>query len=81
MTIATTSLLPHTFRVYSSEALVPVAITYTCHLIWPFVLDPYFTTFTVSHLIRKRRASLTLCSSKKLSALVRRNWIRNSNVI
>lgn len=48
MIIATTSLIPHTYRVYSSEAIVPLAITYTCHLIWPFVLDPYFTTFTVS---------------------------------
>jgi hypothetical protein len=47
--VATTSVVPHTYRVYSIEALIPVLITYVCHLIWPFVLDPYFTTFTVSH--------------------------------
>ena len=46
--VATTSVVPHTYRVYSIEALIPVLITYVCHLIWPFVLDPYFTTFTVS---------------------------------
>lgn len=48
MIVSTTSVMPHTYRVYSSEAIVPLAITYACHLIWPFVLDPYFTTFTVS---------------------------------
>lgn len=48
MIISTTSIIPHSYRVYSSEAIVPMAVTFGSHLIWPFVLDPYFTTFTVS---------------------------------
>lgn len=48
MIISTTSIIPYSYRVDNIEALVPLSITYICHLIWPFVLDPYFTTFTVS---------------------------------
>ena len=48
MIISTTSIVPYSHRVVNIEALVPLAITYVCHLIWPFVLDPYITTFTVS---------------------------------
>ena len=47
MIISTTSIIPHSYRVYSSEAIVPMAVTFGSHLIWPFVLDPYFTTFNV----------------------------------
>jgi hypothetical protein len=66
MIISTTSLIPHTHRVENIEALVPLAITYICHLIWPFVLDPYFTTFTVSRLMVKSWAKLTTYSSSPL---------------
>lgn len=48
MIIACTALIPIEHRVMNIEAIVPLSITYISHLIWPFVLDPYFTTFTVS---------------------------------
>lgn len=48
MIVSTTSLTPAAYRVVTIEAIVPLALTYAFHLIWPFVLDTDITTFTVS---------------------------------
>ncbi|RSH92500.1 hypothetical protein EHS25_008916 [Saitozyma podzolica] len=44
--VSTTSLTPAAYRVVTIEAIVPLALTYAFHLIWPFVLDTDITTFT-----------------------------------
>lgn len=40
MAVRTTNVIPREYRVYTVEAIVPLTITYGCHLIWPFVFDP-----------------------------------------
>jgi hypothetical protein len=52
MVVSTTSLAPAAYRVTTIEAIVPLALTYAFHLIWPFVLDTDITTFTVSQPMR-----------------------------
>jgi hypothetical protein len=52
MIVSTTSLTPAAYRVTTIEAIVPLALTYAFHLIWPFVLDTDITTFTVSQSTR-----------------------------
>ncbi|KAL7418822.1 hypothetical protein Q5752_006506 [Cryptotrichosporon argae] len=46
MVISTTELIPHNYRVYSMEAILPLAYNYGIHLVWPFLLNPFFTTFS-----------------------------------
>jgi hypothetical protein len=52
MIVSTTSLTPAAYRVITIEAIVPLALTYAFHRIWPFVLDTDITTFPVSHPMR-----------------------------
>jgi hypothetical protein len=48
MVITTTSIMPPEYRVNDVTVLIPMILIFGCHLIWPFVLDPYLSTFTVS---------------------------------
>jgi hypothetical protein len=48
MIITTTSIMPVEYRVNSITTLIPMSLIFGCHFIWPFVLDPYLTTFSVS---------------------------------
>lgn len=47
MCLTTTSIMPIEYRVNDVTVLVPMSLIFGCHLIWPFVLDPYLSTFTV----------------------------------
>ncbi|GFZ47911.1 hypothetical protein JCM24511_05658 [Saitozyma sp. JCM 24511] len=46
MIISTTAVTPPGYRVTQMDVIVPLAVTYGCHLIWPFALDTDITTFT-----------------------------------
>jgi hypothetical protein len=46
MIVCASSITPLAYRVTGMDALVPLALTYGSHLIWPFVLDTDITTFT-----------------------------------
>jgi hypothetical protein len=48
MIASTSSLMPAEYRVGDLTAIIPLSICFGSHLIWPLVLDPYLTTFTVS---------------------------------
>ena len=48
MVLTTTSIMPVEYRVNDLTVLIPMILIFGCHLIWPFVLDPYLSTFTVS---------------------------------
>jgi hypothetical protein len=45
MAISMTTVVPKGYRADGQiEAVVPLTFTWVAHLVWPFVLDPYFTT-------------------------------------
>lgn len=44
MIVSTTSVTPMAYRVKSIEAIVPLAVTFGGHLLFPFCLDPHFST-------------------------------------
>jgi hypothetical protein len=46
MIISTTAVTPTGYRVTQMDVIVPLAVTYGSHLIWPFALDTDITTFT-----------------------------------
>ena len=43
-------VFPEQYRVDSIEAIVPMAVVAGSHLLWPFALNPWFLSFSVSHL-------------------------------
>ena len=46
MIVSTTKVIPMAYRVSNLEAIIPLSLAYSAHLLWPFALDPYFTTFS-----------------------------------
>lgn len=46
MFVCMTHLVPASHRVQDITIIIPLSITFFAHLLWPFSLDPYFTTFT-----------------------------------
>lgn len=49
--VSTTSIVPIQYRVKNVTSIAPLAIVYAGHLLWPFVLDPYLLTFSVSSIL------------------------------
>ena len=48
MGICASSIVPSGLRVTSMEVLVPGGMIAATHLLWPFVLNPWFISFSVS---------------------------------
>lgn len=48
MIITTSSLMPSGYRVSNIEVTFPMGLVTACHLLWPFVLNPWFISFSVS---------------------------------
>lgn len=47
--IATTlPVFPESYRVTSIEVIVPLSVVAGSHLLWPFALNPWFLSFSVS---------------------------------
>lgn len=45
MAIAMTPIVPKGYRADGNiVAVIPLTFTWVGHLLWPFVLDPFFTT-------------------------------------
>lgn len=44
------SSFPDGYRIISIEVIVPMAVVAASHLLWPFALNPWFLSFSVSHL-------------------------------
>jgi hypothetical protein len=42
------SAMPSGYRITSIEVIVPMAVVAASHLLWPFALNPWFLSFSVS---------------------------------
>lgn len=49
MIIGGTSLIPPGYRIINMEVTVPLGIIAGAHLLWPFALNPWFISFSVSY--------------------------------
>ena len=54
MIVGSTSLIPAGFRINNLEVTVPLGIISACHLLWPFALNPWFISFSVSLAVNTR---------------------------
>ena len=50
MIITSSSLMPSGYRVHNIEVWVPMGLITASHLLWPFALNPWFLSFSVSFL-------------------------------
>jgi hypothetical protein len=48
MIAASLSVFPDGYRIISIEVIVPMAVVAASHLLWPFALNPWFLSFSVS---------------------------------
>jgi hypothetical protein len=48
MIVFSTSLIPDGYKIVSIEVIVPLAVVAASHLLWPFALNPWFLSFSVS---------------------------------
>jgi hypothetical protein len=48
MIAASLSVFPEGYRIISIEVIVPMAVVAASHLLWPFALNPWFLSFSVS---------------------------------
>jgi hypothetical protein len=54
---------PDGYRIISIEVIVPMAVVAASHLLWPFALNPWFLSFSVSDISQLQNIQLTLYSS------------------
>ena len=69
MIIASTSLLPTWLRITNIEATLPLGLMAATHLLWPFALNPWFISFSVSVPI-VRWIKLTVSSRRIVGLLI-----------
>jgi hypothetical protein len=56
MIITSSNLMPSGYRVNNVEVFVPMGILTGSHLLYPFALNPWFLSFSVSHCDGSSRA-------------------------
>ncbi len=68
--LTSSSLMPSQWRVNDIEVFVPMGLVAGSHILWPFVLNPWFLSFSVSLLWSSiERANSDLPSSDLVSIL------------
>jgi len=48
MILTTSSLVPYGYRINNIEVIFPMGLVVATHLLWPFALNPWFISFSVS---------------------------------
>jgi hypothetical protein len=56
---------PSGYRITSIEVILPLSIVAGSHLLWPFALNPWFLSFSVSGIERYQCTELTSHSSDR----------------
>ena len=48
MIVSTSKFMPDAYRVANIEVTFPMGLIVAAHLLWPFALNPWFLSFSVS---------------------------------
>ena len=70
MILSTSKLVPDGYRVANIEVIFPMALVTSFHLLWPFALNPWFISFSVSRAMANTKG---VCADETSS-----RWVQGS---